>query len=53
MVGCPRRSLDQVAGAPGLLCFSDQIAIGATRVARILGRGIPEDLSVVGFDDLP
>lgn len=37
----------------GLLCATDQIAIGATQAGRILGRRIPEDLSVVGFDDVP
>ena len=37
----------------GLLCFTDQIAIGATQAGRVLGRRIPEDLSVVGFDDVP
>ena len=37
----------------GLLCFSDQIAIGASQAAERLGRRIPDDLSVVGFDDVP
>jgi DNA-binding LacI/PurR family transcriptional regulator len=37
----------------GLLCFSDQIAIGAAQAAERLGRRIPDDLSVVGFDDVP
>ena len=37
----------------GLLCFSDQIAIGASQAAARLGRTIPDDLSVVGFDDVP
>ena len=37
----------------GLLCFSDQIAIGASQAAARLGRRIPDDLSVVGFDDVP
>ncbi len=37
----------------GLLCFSDQIAIGACQAGRRLGIAIPRDLSVVGFDDVP
>lgn len=37
----------------GLLCFSDQIAIGAAQAAERLGRHVPDDLSLVGFDDVP
>ncbi len=32
-------------------CCSDEMAIGAMQVARDAGLRIPEDLSVVGFDD--
>jgi LacI family transcriptional regulator len=34
-----------------LFCFSDQIAFAAYQAAGDLGLRIPEDLSVVGFDD--
>ncbi|MCP3935756.1 MAG: LacI family DNA-binding transcriptional regulator [Actinomycetia bacterium] len=37
----------------GLLCFSDQLAIGACQAGRVIGRSIPGELSVVGFDDVP
>ena len=37
----------------GLLCFSDQIAIGASQAAERLGRKVPDDLSLIGFDDVP
>jgi len=37
----------------GVLCFSDRIAIGVCQAARRLGLGVPGDLSVVGFDDIP
>lgn len=37
----------------GLLCFSDQLAIGASQAAQRLGRHVPDDLSIVGFDDVP
>lgn len=36
-----------------LLCMSDVLAQGAMRAAQSLGRQIPQDLSVVGYDDLP
>ena len=36
-----------------LLCLSDQLALGALEAARSLGISVPEDLSVVGFDDVP
>ncbi len=36
-----------------LLCTTDQIALGAIRAAATLGLAIPDDLSIVGFDDIP
>jgi Transcriptional regulators len=35
-----------------VLAMSDAIAIGAMRAARELGLRVPDDLSVVGFDDI-
>ncbi|MCP3988925.1 MAG: LacI family DNA-binding transcriptional regulator [Actinomycetia bacterium] len=37
----------------GLLCFSDQLAIGACQAGQVVGRNVPQDLSIVGFDDVP
>lgn len=37
----------------GLFACNDQMALGALKVARQLGRRIPEDLTIVGFDDIP
>jgi DNA-binding LacI/PurR family transcriptional regulator len=34
-----------------LLCLSDRLAEGALQTARELGLRVPEDLSIVGFDD--
>jgi DNA-binding LacI/PurR family transcriptional regulator len=34
-----------------MICASDVHALGAIRSARRLGRSVPGDISVVGFDD--
>ena len=41
------------AGATAILCGNDLIASGVYDVCEHLGLKIPEDISVVGFDDLP
>jgi LacI family transcriptional regulator len=35
-----------------ILCFNDNNAIGAIQAARARGLRVPEDLSIVGFDDV-
>jgi LacI family transcriptional regulator len=54
----PVRAAEAVAqlltgpGRPGaVLCLSDSLAFGVYRAAADLGLRVPEDLSVVGFDD--
>ena len=37
----------------GVLCMSDAAAAGVLGAARRLGIRVPEELSIVGFDDLP
>ncbi|MBF9066515.1 LacI family DNA-binding transcriptional regulator [Streptacidiphilus fuscans] len=39
------------AGATGLICGSDILALGAIRAARRAGLEVPRDFSAVGFDD--
>ena len=40
-------------GHTALICGSDLMALGAVTAARDLGKRVPEDVSVVGFDDSP
>jgi DNA-binding LacI/PurR family transcriptional regulator len=39
------------AGATGIICASDPLALGAIRAVRRRGLAVPDDISVVGFDD--
>lgn len=45
------RALERLPTA--LLAMSDQLAFGALAFAREAGLRVPDDLSVVGFDDVP
>ncbi len=44
-------SLDQPPTA--VFCYNDMTAIGLMRAAVAIGLTVPDDLSVVGFDDIP
>jgi LacI family transcriptional regulator len=35
-----------------VMCYNDLVALGLIRALRELGIGVPEHVSVVGFDDL-
>ena len=35
-----------------IFCTSDELALGAIRAARLLGKKIPQDVSIAGFDGL-
>jgi len=37
----------------GVVCSSDYLAIGVIKAATMIGLSVPEDLSVVGLDDVP
>jgi LacI family repressor for deo operon, udp, cdd, tsx, nupC, and nupG len=40
-------------GATGIICGSDLMALGAIRALRGRGLQVPDDVSVVGYDDSP
>jgi DNA-binding LacI/PurR family transcriptional regulator len=40
-------------GSPtAVFCYNDMTAIGLLRAAREIGVAVPQDLAVVGFDDI-
>lgn len=39
------------AGVTGIVCASDPLALGAIRAVRRAGLRVPDDVSVVGYDD--
>jgi LacI family transcriptional regulator len=45
------RLLDRVDRPTGLFCFNDRMALGAYRAIRHRGLRVPDDVSVVGFDN--
>jgi LacI family transcriptional regulator len=47
------RLLEQRPAVTALFACNDQMALGALKALRQLGRRVPEDLAVVGFDDAP
>lgn len=47
------RLLDAGTPATAIVCMTDNIAVGAYRAVRARGLRIPEDVSIVGFDDVP
>lgn len=48
-----KRLLGRCPELTALFCVSDVMAIGAIRAIRDLGRRVPEDISVVGYDGIP
>jgi LacI family transcriptional regulator len=36
-----------------LFCYNDLVAVGALQAGAELGRALPDDLAIVGFDDIP
>jgi LacI family transcriptional regulator len=48
-----RRLLEQQPDVDAVFVCNDQMALGALGVAHELGSCIPEDLAIVGFDNIP
>src|SRR5208283_5188305 len=50
------RAMDKLLALPepptGVCCYNDMSALGAMRSIHLRGLKVPEDISVVGFDDL-
>ena len=47
-----RSALEARPEVTALICYNDLTAVGALRGARALGRSVPADLSIIGFDDI-
>lgn len=45
--------LQQVPDLEAVFACNDPMAVGALQTARRLGRRVPEDLAIIGFDDIP
>jgi LacI family transcriptional regulator len=50
--GGARAAASVPAEVTGIVCYNDLAAIGAMRAFRSAGRHVPEEVSVVGFDDI-
>jgi LacI family transcriptional regulator len=44
--------LEQAPQLSAIACYNDLTAIGALRALRAAGRRVPDDVSVIGFDDI-
>lgn len=49
---CMKEWIEEESGITAVFCASDTIAMGALLAANKLGKRVPEDFAIVGFDDL-
>lgn len=50
---CAAALLAQHPDVTALICYNDRMAMGAIQQARSMGRAVPGDLSITGYDDIP
>jgi DNA-binding LacI/PurR family transcriptional regulator len=50
---CAARLLTGHPDLTALVCLNDRMAMGAIQQARAMGRRVPDDLTVVGYDNIP
>lgn len=43
--------MEEVADIDGIVCYNDQIAVEAIRALRHIGKHVPRDVSVTGYDN--
>lgn len=48
-----KRLLAERPAPTAVFCANDQVAVGAINAATELGARVPDDVAVIGFDDLP
>jgi len=48
-----KHCVDLVDPPTAIICFNDMVAIGVIKALREAGMQVPEDCSVVGFDNIP
>jgi len=45
--------LEQFPDLTAIMCLNDRMAMGAIQSARSMGRDVPRDLTIVGYDNIP
>jgi LacI family transcriptional regulator len=50
---CANSLLTRHPDLTALICLNDRMAMGVIQQARAMGRDVPRDLTVVGYDDIP
>jgi DNA-binding LacI/PurR family transcriptional regulator len=48
-----RRLIEQPRGVDAIFAYNDAAALAAMRMCQSLGRRVPDDVAIVGFDDIP